>query len=127
MDTWMHCGHSPALVSGAAMARLAARLAMLLLALGAVLLGDVMVLALPAAAQSSEGDERALAGFTADSFGDTEAAIAGVAASGHPQAARIIEALQDGRLLFSADDRKVYVREASGRHIDAATGEAVSG
>jgi urea transport system permease protein len=104
------------------MAKLAARLAILLLALG-----QLMVLTPPATAQSAERYDQALARFTADSFGDTEAGIAGVAASGNPLAAKVIEALQDGRLLFNPDDKKVYVREASGRHIDAGTGQAVAG
>jgi urea transport system permease protein len=103
------------------MAKLAPRLAILLLALG-----QLMVLALPAAAQAPSYDE-ALARFTADTFGDTEAGIAGVAASGNPLAAKIIEALQDGRLLFNSDEKKVYLREVSGRHIEAATGQAVAG
>ena len=66
----------------------------------------------PASAQSYE---QALAGFAADSFSDTDAAIAGVAGSGHPLAAKVIGALQDGRLLFNPDDKKIYVREASGQ------------
>ena len=109
------------------MAKLAARLAILLLALG-----QLTVLAVPAAAQApaatqAKGYDEALARFTADSFGDTEAAIADVAASGHPLAAKVIEALQDGRLLFNPDDKKVYVREASGRLLDAASGQPLAG
>src|SRR5262245_51021585 len=107
------------------MAKLAARLAILLLAFG-----QLLVIALPVAgrAQSQpQSYDEALARFAGDSFSDTEAGITGVAASGNPLAARIIEALQDGRLLFNADEKKVYVREASGRHIDAATGQAVTG
>jgi urea transport system permease protein len=100
------------------MAKLAARLAILLLALG-----QLMVLALPAAAQSYD---QALTRFAGDSFTDTEAAITGVTASGHPLAVKVIEALQDGRLLFNPDDKAVYVREASGSLIDAATGQAVA-
>ncbi len=42
-------------------------------------------------------------------------------------AAKVIGALQDGRLLFNPDDKKVYVREPSGALIDAATGKAVAG
>jgi urea transport system permease protein len=87
-------------------------------------LGQVIVSALPAAAQSYD---QALAGFTADSFSATDTAISGVAASGHPLAAKIIGALQDGRLLFSPDDKKVYVREPSGNLIDAAIGKTVAG
>jgi urea transport system permease protein len=69
--------------------------------------------------------EAALAGFAADSFSDTEAAITGVTASGNPLAAQVIQALQDGRLLFSADSKKVYIRESAGV-VDAATGNAAA-
>ena len=62
-----------------------ARLAMLLLALGQLLL-----LAVPAAAQSYE---QALTGFAADSFNDTDTAIVGVAGSGNPLAAMVIGVL----------------------------------
>jgi urea transport system permease protein len=94
-------------------------LAVLLLALG-----QLLVSTLPAAAQSYE---QALAGFAADSFSSTDAAILGVAASGHPFAAKVIGALQNGRLLFSPDDNKIYVREPPGGLIDAATGKAAAG
>ena len=87
-------------------------------------LGQLVLTVLPAAAQSYE---EALARFAADSFGETDAAIGGVAASGHPLAAKVIGALQDGRLLFSADDKRVYVRETSGGLTEATTGQAVSG
>jgi urea transport system permease protein len=101
------------------MANLGARLSVVLL-----LLGQLVLCALPASAQTYED---ALAGFAADSFSSTDAAISGVATSGHPLAARVIEALQDGRLLFNAEDKKIYVREASGGLLDAATGQAVAG
>jgi urea transport system permease protein len=71
--------------------------------------------------------QNALAGFTTDSFNDTEAAISGVAASGSSLAAKVIEALQNGRLLFSAGEKKVYIREAADTLLDAATGTAVAG
>jgi urea transport system permease protein len=76
--------------------------------------------ALPAQAQ---GFDEALARFAEDSYGETDAAVAGVAASGNPLAAPIIEALQDGRLFFDADGRKVYFKDRSGKLIDAATGQ----
>src|SRR5262249_52429614 len=66
--------------------------------------------------------DTALAGFAKDSFGDTEAAINAVAASGNPFAAQVIEALQDGRLLFDPDDKKIYIRQKTGPLLDAATG-----
>ena len=49
--------------------------------------------------------EEAVAKFAADAFNDTDAGIAGVAASGNPLAAKVIEALQDGRLFFNPDDK----------------------
>jgi urea transport system permease protein len=64
----------------------------------------------------------ALAKFATDSFGDTEAAIEGVAASGNPLAARVIEALQDRRLFFQPDSRKIYFKDNSGAVFDAETG-----
>ncbi len=56
--------------------------------------------------------ENAVAGFTSDSFDDTDAAIAAVAASGNALAEQVITALQGGRLLFSPLEKKVYIREA---------------
>src|SRR5258706_12302375 len=65
--------------------------------------------------------EEAISGFAVDSYGDSEAAIAAVAASGDKMAAPVIGALQDGRLLFDAQSRKVYIKENSGL-LNAATG-----
>jgi urea transport system permease protein len=71
--------------------------------------------------------EAALAGFAADSFGDTEKAVNDVAASGHARAADVIGALQEGRLLFDPGSKKVYIRDRSGTMVDAATGAPVAG
>ena len=71
---------------------------------------------------SAQNFESALAGFAADSFGDTETAIGAVATSGNPLAVDVINALQEGRLLFNPADKKVYVRTAAGTINDAATG-----
>ncbi|RFB79189.1 urea ABC transporter permease subunit UrtB [Methylovirgula sp. 4M-Z18] len=64
----------------------------------------------------------ALYGFTKDSFNETEKAINAVAASGDPRAADILSALQQERLLFQADPKGVYVKDASGTLSVAATG-----
>src|SRR6266702_29147 len=82
-----------------------------------------MLVAASASVRAESFDD-ALAGFAADSYGDTEKAIEATAASGNPRAAIVIDALQDGRLLFSAELKKVYVRDPSGGLLDAATGEA---
>src|SRR5215470_11159498 len=84
-------------------------------------------LVLAAAAANAQSFDEALSGFTADSFSDTENAINAVARSGNPRAAQVIGALQDGRLLFDPDAKKIYVKEKDDRITDAATGEAVAG
>ena len=93
------------------------RIIALVFALGLLFAG-----ALSANAQSYEA---ALAGFTKDSFNDTDSAISAVAASGNPLALDVIEALQDGRLLFSGD--KVFIRDKAGAILDAATGKPAAG
>jgi urea transport system permease protein len=65
--------------------------------------------------------------FIADDFSETDAGITAVAASGDPRAAAIIEALQGGRLLFSAQEKKVYYKDKSDKLIDAATGAITVG
>jgi len=65
--------------------------------------------------------EAALAGFTKDSFNDTDSAISAVAASGSPLALDVIQALTDGRLSFSGD--KVLYKDKAGAIVDAATGK----
>jgi urea transport system permease protein len=68
--------------------------------------------------------ENALPQFAADSYSDTEAAIAAVAASGDTRSATVVEALRDGRLLIGGG--KVFIRDASGNTTDAATGQAAT-
>jgi urea transport system permease protein len=95
---------------------------------GALLAGLVLLaVSAPAATAQSPTWEQALEGFAADSFSATDAAITGVAGSGHPLAAKVIGGLEDGRVLFNPEDKKVYLREPSGTLIDAATGKAVVG
>jgi urea transport system permease protein len=69
---------------------------------------------------------KALTLFAQDSFNDTDAAVATIGASGHPNAEPIVRGLQDGRLLFSADTKKVFLKDAAGTLTDLATGEKVS-
>ncbi|MBA1156470.1 urea ABC transporter permease subunit UrtB [Microvirga mediterraneensis] len=68
--------------------------------------------------------EDALPKFATDSYSDTEVAIGAVAGSGHAQAMSLVEALRDGRLMAVAG--QVYIREAAGGFVDAATGQAVA-
>jgi len=78
-------------------------------------------------AASAQNFEAALAGFTADSYSDTEQAINAVAVSGDPRAAAVIQALQSGRLLFSAEDKKVFIKDSAEQILDAATGKPIAG
>jgi urea transport system permease protein len=64
----------------------------------------------------------ALAHFLEDDFDETDTGISKVAATADPRAAVIIEALQDGRLSFSAEQKKVFYKDAAGQLIDALTG-----
>jgi urea transport system permease protein len=93
--------------------------------LAVVLLSLALLLA--GGAAHAESMEEALAHFTVDDFSETEAGINAVATSGDAQAAAILRALLDGRLLFSAADKKVFVRDATGTLADAATGRPITG
>src|SRR4051794_926944 len=66
----------------------------------------------------------ALAHFLEDDFDETDTGISKVAATADPRAAVIIEALQDGRLSFSAEQKRVFYKDAAGKLIDALTGAA---
>ena len=71
--------------------------------------------------------EDALAKFTTDEFDDTIDGINAVAASGNPLAATLIQALQDGRLLYSAAEKKVYIKTTDDKVLDAETGKPIAG
>lgn len=58
----------------------------------------------------------------ADSFSDTEAAIADVVTSGAPHAAAILYALSERRLFFSTAAKSVSYKDAAGKDFDARTG-----
>jgi urea transport system permease protein len=73
---------------------------------------------LPATVQ---GLDIALERFKADSFSDTEAAIAAIANSGAPQGITILDALVDRRLFASADG--VFWRDKAGLAFEANTAQ----
>jgi urea transport system permease protein len=75
---------------------------------------------------SADSYQDALQGFLTDSFSDTADAIEAVVATGSPKAAVLLEALQDGRLLYSAEAKKVFIKHKADQLSDAATGEAVA-
>jgi urea transport system permease protein len=80
-----------------------------------------------AAPLRAAGLEEAVGHFASDDYADIEEGITAVAASGDPRAAAILEALQDNRLLYSAAEKKVFIKDASGRLFDAATNTPVAG
>src|SRR5689334_17485036 len=84
----------------------------------------VLLAALPGRAATLD---EALQRFTADDFSETEAGIGEVAESGSPLAARVLTALGDGRLLYSAEKKKVFLKDRQDRVLDAASGEPITG
>ncbi len=71
--------------------------------------------------------EDALAGFTEGSLHDTGEAIDKVVASGNALAKPLLEAAQSGRLMFSAEQKKVYIKTTDDKLLDAATGKPIAG
>jgi urea transport system permease protein len=88
----------------------------------------------PAAAPAAVAEQPALTGLAAalahfleDDFTETDSGITEVAASGDPRSLIIIQALQDGRLSYSAEQKKVFYKDEAGKLVDAATGAPVVG
>lgn len=81
---------------------------------------------LPALAQSAPDISPALAKLATDSYGDTEAALGMLALSGSPQAAAIVDAIKDGRLLVDPQSKTVFLRTPAGVTTDPATGATVT-
>lgn len=92
--------------------------------LASLVLGLAILIAAlaPGRAQSIDA---ALEKLTRDSFADTAEAVGELATSGHPRAAAIVQALQDGKLEFSAADKTLFIRADTGV-VEAATGAAVA-
>ena len=91
----------------------------------ALLLGFGVALCCATARAASLSE--ALAHFTADDFSETSAGINEVAASGDPRAEAILRALQDGALMYSAENKAVYIKDESDKLTDAATGQPLAG
>jgi urea transport system permease protein len=69
--------------------------------------------------------EDAVAKLANDDFSDTAEAIDSIASSGNPLAFPIISAMQDDRLLADPESKRVFIRQADDKIVDAATGAAV--
>src|SRR5208282_4886880 len=83
--------------------------------------------ALACATAHAESLDEALAHFTADDFSETITGMRDVAASGSPRAETIVRALQEGRLMFSAERKAVYIKDDADTLTDAATGQPIAG
>jgi urea transport system permease protein len=92
----------------------------------ACLLACLLVLAGAMAAHAASYAE-AVKGFAEGSLSDTGDAIEAVVASGNPLARPVLEALQDARLQFSAEQKSVFIKTKDGKLIDAATGAPFAG
>jgi urea transport system permease protein len=88
------------------------------------MLALVLSVALSAGAALAQNADEAFTRFGADSFSDTNRAIEILVANAHPQAAIIIEALAEGRLL--AGGGAVVVKTPDGKFFDARTGAALA-
>src|SRR5277367_3680721 len=88
--------------------------------------GVVALLALASAARADAVDDT-LAKFLDDKFPQTAAAIGELAAEAPPQAAAILEALGDNRLLIDPADHLVAYKTAAGAILNAKTGAPVEG
>src|SRR5437870_10753793 len=80
------------------------------------------VLCAAATAARADAYEDALAHFLTDSFDDTIEGINAVAASGHPLAEKVLAALRDGRLQFSAEQKRVFFKDEANSLFDATSG-----
>jgi urea transport system permease protein len=84
-------------------------------------------LALGHAPARADALDDAIAHFTADDFDETTTGINDVAASGSPRAAIILQALQSGALMYSAENKTVYIQDSDSKLSNAATGQPVPG
>jgi hypothetical protein len=91
--------------------------------------GAIGVLALLIVASAARADavNDTLAKFLTDKFPQTEAAIGELAAEAPPQAAAILDALGDNRLLIDPADHLVAYKTKAGAILDAKTGQPVAG
>jgi urea transport system permease protein len=85
-----------------------------------------LVLLLMAGAARADALDDTLARFLDDKFPQTETAIGELAAEAPPQAAAILEALGDNRLLIDPADHIVAYKTAAGTFLNAKTGEAIA-
>jgi urea transport system permease protein len=94
--------------------------------MGALVFALGLVLASIAGAHAGPYED-ALVGFTKGSLSDTGDAINKVVASGNPLAEPLLKALKDALLMFSAEQKKVYIQTKDDKLLNAATGKPIAG
>ena len=87
-------------------------------------IGILAVMAFATAARADAVDDT-LAKFLDDKFPQTAAAIGELSAEAPPQAAAVLEALADNRLMIDQADRIVAYKTAAGALLNAKTGETI--
>jgi urea transport system permease protein len=90
-----------------------------------LLISLALLIANISATHAQSNFDAALNGFAGDSFNATDKAVGDLAVSGDLRAAKIIEALQEGRLFFTAEPKKVFYRNSSGALFDAETDQVL--
>jgi urea transport system permease protein len=93
--------------------------------LGALRAIGVLALIMFATAARADAVDDTLAKFLDDKFPQTAAAIGELSAEAPPQAAAVLEALGDNRLMIDAADHIVAYKTAAGALLNAKTGEAI--
>ena len=88
--------------------------------LRAVALSLLLIVAFAAPAFAGAFED-AVAKFANDDYSDTADAIEAIAASGNPLAFPIISALQEERLFADPESKKVFIKQADDKIVDAAT------
>ena len=86
------------------------------------LLVFLLLVGLPLGPAFADPIDDALAHFAADKFSETERGIDGLAASGAPTVAPVLQALGDGRLFVDPASRSVFFKDEAGKLHDARTG-----
>jgi urea transport system permease protein len=94
-------------------------------AFGAFVLMIALAVA-PAGMAHAQTLDAALDRFLADSFSETEAGIAGVAAAGDPRGVAILEALGERRLFADAATRTVFYKDPQSQVVDARSGAVLA-
>ncbi len=92
----------------------------------ATLLAALALVAATTVSVRAASFEEAIALFADNSFTSTATAVDSLVGSGYERAQAIVEALRDGKLVYNADSKAVFIKDNSGTFVDAASGEAAS-